>query len=605
MLRNLLISFLILTSFLFANSNIIINNDINKYDDFRFSYLKDESSILNIEDISKKQFDKSSKNKFTLGYTKGSVWIKFSVENKSLNNEFILSLNESFYEIANLYYYENKWIKKSNGIFNPIESREIRNNFLSHSIKLSENEKKVFYLELKGKYAYFGNLTLCEKDYFYFYNSININNLYIFIFGIVLIIIVFNLFLYLKLREKIYAYYVGYSFFNLIYMLNVSGILVYINLQKYIYDLQLCASFMIGFLVLFSCEYLETKTYLKKYHKAITFISIPFFILGILVLTSYQPWNKFINNLAGLVCVLLIIISIIIYFKGNHKSKYYIFAMILYFSFVILFTFTVAGAFEYTNFTRYGFLIASAIEITIFSLMLANRYNDRKEQIQLYLENEVESRTKSLSISNAKLKSLIKERELLLKEVYHRVKNNFHIIIGMLWFENKKKDNNELDELINRINSMSLVHEYLYKIDDLTNIYVYEYLNKIVNNIKMGYRSVTVSSSIEDIKIEFDNAMSLGIIINEAMTNSMKHNEHSKDFKIEIILKKVDNDICLILLDNGKGFDVNNSNDGLGLKLIKQFSKKLPNSNFKFSFESGVRFELLFNENELEKESNI
>lgn len=602
MLRNLLILFFFFSSFLFANSTITINNTNSFYNNFNFSYLKDELSTLQIDDISKKKFDKNSKNKFTLGYTKGSVWIKFSIDNKSLNNNFILSLNESFYEIANLYYYEDKWIKKSNGVFKPIENREIRSNFLSYDIKLLENEKKVFYLELKGKYAYFGNLTLYEKDYFYFTNVMNINNLYIFIFGIILLIIIFNLFLYLKLREKIYIYYVGYSFFNLIYMINASGILVYVNLQKYMYDLLLCASFMIGFLVLFSCEYLDTKTYLKKYHKALTFVSIPFFILGILVLTSYQPWNKFINNLAGLACILLIVVSIIIYFKGNHKSKYYIFAMILYFSFVVLFTFTVAGAFEYTNITRYGFLVASAIEVTIFSLMLANRYNDRKEEIQLYLEKEVELRTNSLSISNTKLSSLIKERELLLKEVYHRVKNNFHMIIGMLWFENKKNNNNELDELINRIKSMSLVHEYLYRIDDFTNVNIYEYLNKIVNNIRMGYKDVIFDSSIDDIKIEFDSAMSLGVIINEAVTNSMKHNKDTKDFKIEMTLKKEEDNICLILEDNGKGFDINNSNEGLGLKLIKQFSKKLPNSEFKYSFENGVKFQLLFQENQIKKD---
>jgi len=377
----------------------------------------------------------------------------------------------------------------------------------------------------------------------------------------------------------------------MIYLLNISGLLVYMNLQKYIYDLQLAASFMMGFLILFSNEYLETKKYLPKYYNILRLLSIPFFILGILVVFSYQPWNKFINNFAGLICVFLIVISIIIYFKGHTKTKYYISAMLIYFTFVILFTFMVNGTFEYSNFTRYGFLVAMATEVTMFSFMLANRYNEIKENIQYYLELEVENRTKELTI-------LLKERELLLKEVYHRVKNNFHVIIGMLWFGNKKKENKnsqQLQELINRIKSMSLIHEHLYKSKDLTNINAKEYLDKIIYNISCSYDNLTINSEIENYIFELDNAVSLGIIINEILTNAIKHNSNIDTFYIDIKITKEDSKIYLIIEDNGSGFEYNKGRKGLGLKLVEQFCSKLPHSKYNFSFTTGTKFELEFN----------
>ena len=586
----LIIFLFILTPLLFSDTNIVIDKK-SIYDDFKIFYLKDIDSRLDINKISEKKFTFKSSNSFTLGYMKGSLWLKFDVENKTQRENFVLTLNESFYEVANLYYYDNKWIKKSNGIFKDIQDREIKTNHLSYELSIKENEKRTFYVELKGKYAYFGNLELYEKSDYYFHNTIGINTIYIFVFGIIFIIILFNLFLYIKAKEKIYLYYVGYSFFNLLYVINISGYLVYVGLQKYLYELQFSASLMIGFLVLFSYEYLETNIYLPKINRLFKSLAIPFFILAVLVVISYQPWNKFINNLAGLVCIFLILISTIIYFKGHNKTKYYIFAMLMYFVFVVFFTFMVNGTIDYSNFSRYGFLIATIVEVMIFSLMLANRYNDIKENIQHYLELEVAQRTD-------KLKILVQERELLLKEVYHRVKNNFHVIVSMLWFESQKENVNveNYKELINRIKSMSMIHEYLYNSQDLTNINIKEYLDKIIHNIGSSYKKVLITSEIEEMSIEFDNAVSLGIILNETITNAIKHNKNTDSFYIKIKLMQKQNTRYLSIEDNGSGFNLNTQIKGLGLKLIEQFCEKLPKSLYEYSSTNGTKFELQFKE---------
>jgi two-component sensor histidine kinase len=511
------------------------------------------------------------------------------VENKSKKENFIFTLNESFYEVSNLYYYDKNWIKKSTSVFTDIEKRDIKTNHLTFDITLKPDERRVFYLELKGKYAYFGNLELFEKSYYYFSNTIGINALYIFMLGTISIIVLFNLFLFVKSREKIYIYYAIYSFFNIIYILNLSGLLVYINMQKYIYELHLSASFMMGFLLLFSLEYLETKKYLSKYHRLLQSFSIPFFILGVLVLFSYTPWNKFINNLAGLICILLIVLSVIVYFKGHNKTKYYIFVISLYFIFVVLFAFMVNGTFEYTSLTRYGFIVTTSLEISVFTLLLANRHSQSQEDIQLYLTSEVNKRTKELKL-------LVSERELLLKEVYHRVKNNFHMVIGMLWFESRKKDKStdSFTELINRIKSMSMIHEQLYNSKDLTNINMEEYLNKIIFNIINSFKKTSIKSKIENIDIEFEHAISLCNIVNEILTNSIKHNTDIENFTINILVKKKNNVVYLSIKDSGLGFEFNLEKKGLGLKLVEQFCRKLPNSKNTFTFKNGTKFELTY-----------
>lgn len=167
------------------------------------------------------------------------------------------------------------------------------------------------------------------------------------------------------------------------------------------------------------------------------------------------------------------------------------------------------------------------------------------------------------------------------------------MLIGMLHLEDAKKTKEkDFSGLINRVKSMSLIHEYLYKSDNLSNIGIKEYFEKIIFNIKNSYSKVKINSQIEDISINFDNALSIGVIINEILANAVKHN-NIDDFLIEIKLFIKDEVVYLDIKDNGKGFEGENKK-GLGLKLVNQFSKKLPNGNYNFSFENGTKFELQF-----------
>ncbi|MFA7083280.1 MAG: 7TM diverse intracellular signaling domain-containing protein [Arcobacteraceae bacterium] len=613
-------SLLLLALFLNAQSlSLILNSEQNAYENFTLEYFKDASNAMGIEEIAlmQKEFSPSS-SAFSLGYSPETLWLKLELKNIAQTEEFILSINEHFYEKANFYYFDKTWQKIGNGVFTPINKRQIQSSKLAYPLFLAQNSSKTVFLELKGVYPYIGNISIYTKPYFYSHQLFSINTFFIFLFGILTIIFIFNLFLWINLREVIYLYYAGYSFFSFIYFLNISGLLAYINLQYYMFELHFAAGLSVIFLSLFSIEYFNAKKHFKKATYILKILMLIIAIFGILMLFSYTPWNKIINNAITLTLLSLIVTSIVIYKKGQHFLKYYIFAITVYFLSIIIYILLLSGVVEYNSFTRYGYLFSLCLEIIIFSLMLANRYNiiknsqisTQNELIDLQnnqnkkLENEVKKQTQSLQGANKKLSKLLKERELLVKEVFHRVKNNFHMIIAFLWFESKKEsDKNRFSELINRIKSMSLIHEYLCNSKDLVHINVQEYLDELIQTIIRTYvnSNVTLNKKVDNIRIDFDHIMSLGVIINEIISNSIKHHPKKIPIVLDIACFKKNHLVVLHIKDNGMGFDLNEHPTGFGLELIKDFSSKLPEGSFCFYQDSGTVFELTFKDERNDK----
>lgn len=579
---------LFFSQILFANN---LNTNELHYKNFEIKYYEDISQKLNFENIKKVKFLNKSKSNFNLGYKKGNIWLKIEFLNNSEYKNFILTLNETFYETANLYYENNKKnIIQKNGLIFPIEKRSVKSNYLAFNIEVNQNEKQTLYLLLKGKYAYFGDIEIFESSYFNYENFYKIGNFYIFLLGIMFIILMFSTFLYVKIKERIYLYYSSYIFFNIIYLINMSGLLVYFNIQSFIYKIHFSSALMLCFLILFSLEYLNIKRIFTKIYKVLLSISIFFILLAILILFEYEPWNKVINNLAGAICLSLILLSLFMYLKGYTKTKYYSLGLLIYFFSVLLFTFMVNGTFEYNNLTRYGFLFGIFVEIIIFSFLLANRYHEINEDNKIRLEELVNDRTKDIL-------KLADEKELLLKEIHHRVKNNFHTINGILYFESLKNNENSHTflDIANRIKSMSMIHEYIYKSDNFKRINSKEYLENIIKSVQLSNhrKQTNISMNIEDILLNFEDALNIGVILNEVLTNSIKHNDIF-NLLCHVNFYKRKNLITLEIKDNGKGFNLNNSTKSLGLNIIEDFSNKLKCSKHSFENSKGLTYTLVF-----------
>ncbi|MBP8084277.1 MAG: PAS domain S-box protein [Spirochaetes bacterium] len=185
------------------------------------------------------------------------------------------------------------------------------------------------------------------------------------------------------------------------------------------------------------------------------------------------------------------------------------------------------------------------------------------------------------------IRQSLKEKETYLKEIHHRVKNNFQIIISLLNHKMRLCPDSFTQEVlsssINRIFTMALVHEKLYREDSLSEIKYDEYIKSLVNEIS---RSGLADSSMIEFSIEADpivasieKAVPLSLLINEILQNSVKHAfaPDSKG-KIDISMKRNGKEIVVMIRDNGRGIpgdEVFESKTTLGLKLIKSLTEQI------------------------------
>lgn len=210
--------------------------------------------------------------------------------------------------------------------------------------------------------------------------------------------------------------------------------------------------------------------------------------------------------------------------------------------------------------------------------------------------------------AEGKIKASLREKELLLKEIHHRVKNNLQIISSLLNLQSSYiKDKNSLEifrESQNRVKSMALIHEELYKTANLSQIDFKKYSENLINYLYQSYRLVSrmVEFRIEtnDIFLDIETAIPLGLIINELVSNSLKYAFKSSDQigQIDIKLSKLENFYELIVSDNGiglaKDFDFKNTNT-LGSQLVISLTEQV-DGEITIDNSEGAKFIIKFEE---------
>ena len=214
-----------------------------------------------------------------------------------------------------------------------------------------------------------------------------------------------------------------------------------------------------------------------------------------------------------------------------------------------------------------------------------------------------------LQTKNEELNHYVHEKEVLLKEIHHRVKNNLQVITSLLSLQSSFIDDEKSKGLFRysqyRINSMAMIHEMLYKSDNISLICFKDYCQNLVNQLLVSMKgsnnNIKVRLSIDDVCLKIDTAVPLGLIINEIVTNSLKYGIKGDRYgEIFIEIKKVrHNNYKMSIGDNGAGFaeDVTfrNSNS-LGLLLIHKLSLQLKGYIEKDNEAQGTQYILIFQE---------
>ncbi|MCB0760368.1 MAG: tetratricopeptide repeat protein [Flavobacteriales bacterium] len=215
-------------------------------------------------------------------------------------------------------------------------------------------------------------------------------------------------------------------------------------------------------------------------------------------------------------------------------------------------------------------IIIGAAALLLFvlagSLAIANR---RKNQ--------------ALAEKNAVVTKSLQEREVLMREIHHRVKNNLQIISSMLSMQSRRvSDQDAKSGMIDsqhRVNSMSLIHEHLYRDENLAHVALPDYLNKLINNLMQSFdtEQITVDREIADLQVDMDTAVALGLMLNEAFTNAMKHAfSTDQPGHVNVVLQKSNSALEMSIQDNGQGFDASQQNSrSFGMTMMRAFTESL------------------------------
>lgn len=242
--------------------------------------------------------------------------------------------------------------------------------------------------------------------------------------------------------------------------------------------------------------------------------------------------------------------------------------------------------------TERNFFIFSTLFLLMLVGLVGYFYNERKKTSFILAEK------------NKIIGQALKEKELLMLEIHHRVKNNLQVISSLLnmqsHFIEDSKATSAVLESKNRVHSMSLIHQSLYQQDDITEVNIKEYFDQLISNLESSYnqdyKNIDLQANVTETAVDIDTAIPLGLIVNELVTNAFKHAFTETDTgKININFFVENENYILEVSDDGKGSadGILKRDKSLGTILIHDLSKKLK-ADLQIVAKNGVHARLIF-----------
>lgn len=261
--------------------------------------------------------------------------------------------------------------------------------------------------------------------------------------------------------------------------------------------------------------------------------------------------------------------------------------------------------------TRNGIIVSAVLLAGLLGVSY-NRYRlkQRSNQLLQARQREIDQKNNSLEQVLGEKESLLVEKEWMLKEIHHRVKNNLQVITSLL---NAQSDSlhdstalTAIKESQNRVQAMALIHQKLYQSDTLDQVNMAEFIEELVDYLKESFSppaSIQIVLDVAPLPLGVNLATPIGLIINEALTNSLKYAFPEKDGSpacsgtIRIVLRPVTEDRCqLVITDDGVGMPtgLNPANsDTLGLTMIRGLSQQI-GGTLQICQDDGVQIQLEF-----------
>lgn len=564
---------------------------------FEISYLEDVDSKFSLESVKKQHFITTNKKYINLGITKSTLWVKVKIHTKELGSKAVLVVQTPLKdEITVLYSLKNnELIEETLGINYPHSKNKLNHMVPAFEIPISNLKVPILYLKVKSRYSMKVPISIKTKESFnnqrtleYFLSGLLVGGL--FLMGI------YNLFLFFSTRDSSYILYIIALFSAILSQGYLFGILIpYVSPESPEFSFRFPIIIM-GVTGIFSCwfaiKFLEIKkTSTFFYYSLLTLILLLLFniVLELLKLDAIsRKLNIFLIIVASTFILSSAIYSLI---KGKKVALYFTIAWTFYLFGMIVYALQTLSVLPYNAFTEHIMHFGTFLEVVLLSFALGHKYKlvrDEKERLEKQTREELEELVKEQTLE---LEVALKEKEILLKEIHHRVKNNLQIVISLLDLQvaSVKDINNKetLKQSKSRIYSMSLIHQKLYQSDNSSYINLKKYIGELFSYIKSGHeiksKQTTYSLSIENKDLSLNQTVPLGLIINELLTNSFKYGiKGEKENRIEVTISFRGKDLNLKISDSGEGFSEEKEYLGikksLGLFLIKSLTKQLRGS---------------------------
>ncbi len=225
-------------------------------------------------------------------------------------------------------------------------------------------------------------------------------------------------------------------------------------------------------------------------------------------------------------------------------------------------------------------------------------------------DDEIMLRQQQIEDNNKKLDSSLNEKVVLLREIHHRVKNNLQIITSLLRLQYRQAEDQKFKEMCkdseNRIKSMALVHERLYQSKDFSNVHFKDYATRLTMELLRSFgtniEKVGLRANIEEVFLGVDTAIPCGLVINELVSNALKHAfPEGSEGKLEVSMRKMEEDekFELIVRDNGIGFPKEvdfRATVSLGMQLVLSLVENQLRGTIELNSSQGTEFRIRFNE---------
>jgi two-component sensor histidine kinase len=219
---------------------------------------------------------------------------------------------------------------------------------------------------------------------------------------------------------------------------------------------------------------------------------------------------------------------------------------------------------------------------------------------------EIENQNRELIESKMVIAASLEEKDVLIKEIHHRVKNNMQVVSSLLSMQCQYSSDplmmRPLNDAVSRIRSIALIHEKLYKADNFSRVNMSSYIDDLLkDNIQLCSKAeddIQISTRLEPVTLPINQAVPCGILLNEIIKNSIKHGcEEGMHCLIEVEMYSRDGMVTIIIADSGPGFEHDLENfagtQTMGLQIIKALAKQLQ-ADISVRAEKGAVFTIVF-----------